>query len=397
MPRHVARYRHRAAPRNVGVAAYRAGQHLVRRHAGRVVAAGAKAAWGHMKKRFKRGPVVEKTRKLVVGNPGESHSGLGRATIKVGSRVKAKLLKRQKTVGRWKYTQTDAYNLVGFPGGQTATSLVSPLTVAKLLTSTGAAYNADQNRVALEQLNPYLANTGSAYLATVISPLTDRFIVIDYTLEVELTNFSGVGCYMDLYLCQAKKASNVNAIAQWSQGLLNNSGGQVVQTFPVAGSTASNVGSENIFMPGARPTEAKLFKDFWNVRAVKSLEFTGNSTERVHFDVGVNKVIKMQDVRAYGTSGMVFMPGVTWNLFAVARGALVVDNTVPLTQLITYGSTRVGCVVVEKYNMCGVMGNSSRIDITTATTNIPSGQTLSNQVFLNEVDAGSTVATGTVP
>lgn len=394
MPNHVVRYtrgNHAVAHQTRGAVA-RAGIHLASR-AARHVGSAVKKAF----RKPKKAKGVKKGRPT--GNVGDTHSGLARQTIKIGNRKRAKLLKRQKTVGRWRYTQTNKQIISGASGAQTVTVLVTPLTSAKILTSTGNAYNTDQNDVALEQLNPYLASTGSAYLAPTITPLNDRFIVINCNLEIEITNFSAVGTYVDVYLCVAKKMGVSSGPAQWTSGLNLQNQGQAAQVFPLAGLSVGAPGGVSVFMPGARPSESKVFGDFWQIKAVKALEFTGNSTERLYFDIGVNKVIKMQDIRTYASQGTPMIRGLTYQVFIVQRGAIVVDTTNLATlgtEFATYGSTKLGVITLEKYSMCGVMGATGRLDVSTAYSGISTSVLPVNQALVNEVDVPATVLGSTV-
>lgn len=392
MPRHVVRHQgHNNRGRSIVRRAAAAAPYVARR---------ANQLYKRVKKAYKKKETKTKSVKKYrgIGNSSDSHSGIQRNTIRVGNKS-LKMLKGQTTCGRWVYAQTYKSILTSGAGLQGVTTLVSPVTASKCLLTSGNTYSVEQNDVALEQLNPYLTNTGSAYLPTVVTPLTDRFIIKSVALELELTSFSAVGTRMDIYICVAKKAGGLQPIVAWNAGLAQQNQGQPIEVAPGAGTVGGGViGYPTNTVPHVKPNEARAFRDFWKVLAVKTVEFTGNSTEILNIDIDVNRVVKMVDVRTYYNSGINNMPNMTYSVFAVQRGAVVADITsgVGGSETVTYGSTKVGMCLIERYTMCGVKGNSGRLDVSANYTNIGTGTAFANQTLLNEVDVQTTVTAGTV-
>lgn len=387
----LARY-HGPARRTVAAAVIRGAGHVARRYGGTLLKA-ARKSFAH-KVHKKSGK--QSKRVMTVAAPADSHSGLVTNTVKVGSFKKAKLLKGQKTVGRWRYQQDNKMFLLGTAGGQTVTVVASANTIAKVLTSSGAGYDATQGYTALYRMNPYEGNTGSANLPSLISQLQDRFIMLSVCFELEFTSLGAVGTYCDVYVCRAKKANSVGPIQCWQQGYVD--AGFTVAGFsaPGPGSSTGVLGVQSPFMAHTKPNDVRLFRDFWKIEKVVPLAFTGNGSERLNIDVGINKVIKVQDYQRYLSSGNNYAPG-SYVVFAVTRGGIVVDNTnTGVGEVPTYGTTRLGLIVQEKTTMCGVMGNSGRLDSNLGYSNVSISVPQSAELFVNEVDQPVTVASGTV-
>lgn len=337
------------------------------------------------------------TRTLQIEGTADTHSGINSQTVKVGNWKRPKA----NSAGKWRYQQTYRYNLLGQAGIQQVTPIVLPAHASKLMINSGAGYLSYQNYTALESLNPYIQTTvGTSVYPGAAVPLNDRFIVNTCNLQLEFTNFASTACLMDVYVVCCKKFTPDDATTLWSRGLLDQAIGLPSMAQPVAVVTAPNGnGVQGYPITSAvhvQPRESKLFKDFWKIHKVKRLMMTGGSTETLHIDIGINKVIKCEDVRQYGINNT-SLPGITWEVFTVQRGSLVEDIGAGISnELPTYGSTKVGLIVQEKYTCCGVMGNTTRLNTSVEYSNIPYGQALTNQALLNLVDQGVQLSTALV-
>lgn len=323
------------------------------------------------------------------------HSGIGGTTIKINeSGHKLKLLKKQSKMGLWKYQQTHKYILSSVSGTQSIFDICTVNSVSQILTSSSTTYAFNQNCIALEQLNPYLLNTGSTYLPNNFLPLNDRFIINNNSINMEFTNFSPIGAIIDVYILKAKKLNKDSAVNTWSYGLTDDALGQTNAGLPAAGTgTFGSVGSPTPFMVGVKPTDASLFKSYWKIASVKHFTLSPASTEQLNIDIGIDRVVKMVDVREEASSAMLYRPSTTYQIMVVSRGALVLDNTTATLQTPTFGQTKVGLIVTAHTHCSAVKGgNSNRLSVNTAYSSIPSNATATNQSLLNEVDVAITAA-----
>lgn len=307
-----------------------------------------------------------------------SHSSLSSSTIKIKSANKPRLNKRQKIMGTWTYQQCQSGYYVSQEGQQAMYITGAVNSLQQRVTSSGASFAYYQNDVGLQQLNPYLTNTGSAKLASIVTPLEDRFIVKGVTIDMEVTNFEPVGVFCDVYICKVKKVCNQGMISTIDSGLMN-------EAFGLSSTTPAVAGYGNHFAPGVKPNDSNLFKEFFKIEAVRSLEMTAGATERIHIDIELDKLVKTDDVNASIVTGNVFDSS-TYVTFIVHRGSLVFNTT---TNLVSYGPTKIGIVSLFKYRCCAVGGNADRLSSNIfSTANLETTGGLGLRV-LNEVDQSS--------
>lgn len=328
--------------------------------------------------------------------PADSHSGLATETVRIKLHPKMKIPKKMRAVGRWRYQQDNKLTLTGNAGIQSAALLALPLNVNKFLTSTGGGYNVFQNCVALEQMNPSVGVLGSTALAATATPNGDMIGVKKVLLELELSSWTAAGIYLDIYVCVAKKAGAKDPVNVWNTGYANNAFGTSAAGIPGAGLSAGTLGYPTASFAHTRPSETRTFNDFWKILKVKSIALTGNSTERYNIDITVNRVAKFVDIRQYSADGIQYMPNMSYAVFAVSRGAIVEDITLG-SNFATYAQHRYGCIVQEKYVLCGLIGDTTRYDSNLLYSNVSANATLANQKLLNETDIPVTLDTASVP
>lgn len=301
------------------------------------------------------------------------------------SKKRGKLLRIDK--GRWHYSQNYSNLLVSNAGVQSFNTIAFTTTASQIITSTGAAYGTAQNLTALEQLNPYLTNTGSVLIPSTVTPLTDQFYILNVTITVEMTNISNVGIYCDLDVWQCKKLTNSDVSTLWIQGETNEGNGVPVGTLPPPGVSAGpNAGTPNVQYVGTKPTDVKLVRDFWKKVGAKEVFLSADSTLKLTIHIRMHKCIKCEDIRQYLTQPSNFIPGSTFCVTTLHRGAIVADKTTALNPIATYGTTELGIITTVKYDMAPVRGNAGRLNEQYMADRVPSGTTIANQSTLNQVD-----------
>lgn len=100
----------------------------------------------------------------------------------------AKMKHKNAIKGLWTYQQEHDGVIATGAGLQQTATLFMVNTVSQLATSTGAGYTSLQNFTALQQLNPYLTNTGSALWGSRVTPATDKFIIKSIEIDLDLTS-----------------------------------------------------------------------------------------------------------------------------------------------------------------------------------------------------------------
>lgn len=348
-----------------------------------------------LKRTFRKPGSKTRTRTVTLRDnepSGNVHSAISVKSIRVGNFKKC----RADSIGKWQYQQTYRFNLTSIAGLQGVSTIVCPMHLTKILTSSGPGYATYQNYTALEALNPYIgvlplsAAAGGPYGNPAI-PQNDKFVVETVSLQVELSNFAIVPVFMDVYVVCCKKNTLDDATTLWQRGLALQALGQNVMSQPQAVSSGPQApGVEGYPLTSAvhvKPNDGKLFGQFYKIHRVKKVMLTGGASETLNIDIGINRVVDTTTLRELSSQSTGFVQGLTWQVFVVQRGTLVEDTTQATGgQLPTYGGTKVGCILQEKVKMCGVKGNTTRLNTSTEYSNIPYGQSAANQQLLNVID-----------
>lgn len=329
--------------------------------------------------------VIKKEPKL---NLDAGHSGIGRDTFKINA-GEVHLLKKQSMGGTWKYQQTHKGVLTSTPGNQGVYDLFSVGSSQQCSINTGTSYNGYQNEIGLKNMNPYTNTTGGNYLSA-ITPLDDRFVIKQYSVNFEMTNFSSVGTIADVYLVKAKKLGNIKPQQAWDSGNQQLAEGQGAMTQPATGVFSGTVGYLVSYVVGVRPSSSPVFKSYWAVECCKTVTLAPAATEILNFDIAVNKVVKNVDLTAEAAAGTLYRPSTTYAFMVVVRGALVLDNTQlggVANTTPTYGPVKLGYIATAHTQCAAVKGgNANRLSVNVGYSGVPQGAANANMSLLNEVD-----------
>lgn len=323
-----------------------------------------------------------------------AHSGLASSVIKI-NHVPAKHTKG--TMGKWEYHLVQSGYISAPAGKQQGLDVYFFNTPTQLCGTTTTTPTTLINDIGLIDMNPYLTNTGSRILGSSVTPANDRFYLKGFKAEIEISNFCSVGAYVDVYLVRAKKTIAQSPFNTWNQGYINEAFGQAVSVVPSAGSTTTGLvaGYESSVNPGAKPTDSVLFKSCYHVESVRHLELTGGSSERLSFDVFLDKVVKKDVQATYIANATPYVAGQTYGILAVSRGTLVNDITFLATtgEICTYGQIKLGYVINTHYYASAVKNAAGRLGSNRAYVGIPSGadQVAGKQTMILNTDASSAV------
>jgi len=341
----------------------------------------------------------------------ETHSGI--ESVSSSMVLRPKLNHGLKTIGRWSYTQNieDLYTgasqgiiSTGGAGYQQVHSVVAVNTAKQMYTSNGPVYSFDENYTALSEMNPYKKITGSAIFngATAVIQ-NDRFVILSNQITIELANFCNIPGKIDIYCVTPKKLTNQPPQYHWEQGYIDAGLGlnQIALPTSVAIEPVPVQGTNGLSYPGSKPTESKLFKEYWKVLEVKHLDMAASAQETINFHVKTNKLVKQDVIDEYwnpsgtsaGTPGTIparsnnYIPNTTVFIMLVKRGALVVDVTPnPGRDITTYGTLQIGWICKTLTKMCAVKGNADRLSTNQQVSTIPINTTLANQKFMDIQD-----------
>jgi len=321
------------------------------------------------------------------------HSGVNKDYAKIVLHKYPKLGSSQKMAGTWTYTQTHSGIQRSAAGRQNVVVIACGETKSQLLTSSGSTYNVYQNNVALEQLNPNLSNTGSAFLSSVVTPLNDRFFVKENFVEFNFTNLTGTAALCELYIVTAKTANASDPVNEWNFGYTDDGFGKSVYTQPVPGATSGGVaGSGNAGFVGSTPTETSTFRSMWKIHHRHKFELAGGSSYQHNVAVYVNKVIKKNQVVEMSGS---WVTGTSWAAFLVQRGTVAADVTnsagtgppYPLaTTVATFAPSEVAYITNVKTKCQAIAGNAARLPVAMYSNEVPNSTNFSNVRIINTQD-----------
>jgi hypothetical protein len=303
--------------------------------------------------------------------------GVSKSKVRVNFGRKAKM-----SVGTWEYNISYAGTMNSTAGQQGVNTPLAAATTQNMIVSSGATYSFFQSYTALQQLNPYLTNTGSVLLGTAVTPATDSFVLKNYNVNLELSNFSNVGVVMDVYCLTLKKNTNADPSALWTLGYAGNQFGTSAISLPAPGTTTGAAGFPTIVTVGARPTESKVFKEFYKIEAHRNIHLQNSSSHIMDISVDCHKIIKCDEMLKLNSQVTVYVPKLTVIIMVVQRGLLVEDTTFAAHK-VTYGPTSVAYIANVKYNAHAVKNPAGRLDVNYAATQVPAGSTAVSTIGLS--------------
>lgn len=343
--------------------------------------------------RFKR---HSKSRHIPTMNVREAiHSSVNESHIHLNLAKKHK--KPHKTLGAWRLHSGYSQYVLSVAGEQTYFELAY-LAQPNNLFATGLTATVSPTlttNIGVAQMNPYLTNTGSAILASTVTPLEDRFMLRSMSLQTSMSNLSGVGCVIDLYVVTPKMTTNTSPASAVNGGFQNEAFGQAAANQPNAGSVTAGAvaGYENLVDPHTYPMESPLFKKMYKVLNVQHIVLAGSETHIYNLNITLDKVVKKDQNFVYSTQGTNNVANQTIIVFGLIRGQVVDDTTAGAgLDIATYGQAKVGMVTQVKYHASAVTGNAARLNTNRALINVPFGAALAKQTLTDVVDNPVTVA-----
>lgn len=307
----------------------------------------------------------------------------------------------KKTIGKWIYQQTHSSIITSASGLQYFTQQYKIASPSQLLVSTGAGYSGEQNFKSLQSLNPYGFTTGNNQtLTSQVIPKTDCFIIKSVNVSIEISNMGPDSCYFDLYVVRAKKNCEINMDTAWQNGMLDqyNVVGATAIVNPGAGNSAATFGGAKPDIVGTKPGDSKLFRDYFQIDAVKHINMSGGATHNVNVDIIMNKLVKVEETQELLNRSVVYQGGLTTGIMYVFRGQVGIDTTsTTANERATYLANKLASVSTVKYHCCAVPGQASRVNSQFLASGVPSGATTANQQMENVVDVAQNLGAMFVP
>ena len=322
---------------------------------------------------------------------GDVHSGIDASTFRVKLH-KYKLPKSFKSAGRFTYTQNQTGTIIGNEGKQSVVNLIAANMRNQFITATGVPYNYNQSARDYLSMDPNQKNTGSTIAggATAAFPATNRpanqrIMVLKNDFQIEITNFSSVAAYVDIYMYVAKRNGQKTPIELWDDQNASDAFGNSVAGYPTSGNKTGTIGYQPSDYPGEKPTKASLVKRHFKLLTVKDFKLGAAATETWNVLCTTNKGLNVNSLTDNTDD---WIAGMSIHFIAVVRGQLVEDVAVTDGTGATYGPTRIGYAVkhtVVLQNAFGPGSLSSRLAVTTAPAGNAASSTNIHEVSENDV------------
>lgn len=290
--------------------------------------------------------------------------------------------------GFWKMSQSHRTYVLYSAGKQSVDTICAFANLSQIRTSTGPTYTGLQAQVAIEQLNPNLASTGSSILDAVTRPLTDKFFLKSINSTLTFTNFSSAAQVVDLYWVLCKKSTERSFQQLWDDGLINLSGGEVQQTIQTSPLFQGVAGYATSNEPFEKPFISKPWRDVFKVLKQQTFNMAGGASQMVYANFVMNKIINSETTSRLITDGGVNYPGCTIILNAVVRGQVVMDT---LADTVTLAAPDMGYIIKNTYTCHSMHGNAGRLNIDNHSWNVPTNGPAASNTMIDSEDLLSAV------
>jgi len=287
--------------------------------------------------------------------------------------------------GQWNYSQTHTLITTNSAGKQSVDDAFCMGNIDQFRVSAGATYTVFQNHTAVQQMNPYLTNTGSAFLGSTVTPLTDRFVVKTYTMKTNFASFVDIDQTGWIYYLTPRVHTTTTPLTTWQNSNVQMGAGKTPVVMPITPSVAGAVGATIETYPYETPLRNSSFHKQWKILKVVKIQLAAGSSQIINATFKVNKLFKNDAVSTDLIEGSRYMPGLTIFMMPVWLGQVMLDKTLAIaTPTPTFGITKVGYVTINEYTLSSVSGNAGRLNLAIAAANIPTNAAAASLNEINE-------------
>lgn len=213
-----------------------------------------------------------------------------------------------------------------------------------------------------------------------------KFVVNSTVFDIEMTNFSANGGYIDVYIFEPVVDCANYVFQTWINQLVQEQGGIGPEVFPVAGSTIGTPGGLTAGFPGLKPTSSRGLKSFYKCVAQREICLAAAATEKLSVVLSKNILIDQYRFLELQKGGLVFGKRSGYEIMVIQRGFAVEDKTAA-THSPTFGSMSVAYLVTAKQSFSMMKENIASMRVSYGNSQIPSNIALANQNLINTADS----------
>jgi len=243
---------------------------------------------------------------------------------------------------------THTYQQVSVSGLGLQNALTLNTILGKLsnnVTAPGILTRTDKNDIGTDlfEFVPLYSNTGVATIYGSDPSTTQRKINLQSVRsELSVTNHCTLNVHVDVYWCAPVKNQGLDPVVSWSTALALVNGGQTNQITPPTTATLTSTSGAiaDPIIYGMTPQMCSMFKKYWSIKRVNSLNLNPGAIVDIHTRIIYNKKISEQ-VQSDSTSE--YITNQTLIPMVVIRAQPVISVTGASAQT-SYGSAQVGFI-----------------------------------------------------
>lgn len=201
------------------------------------------------------------------------------------------------------------------------------------------------------QMNPDAKSTGSSYV-TAGTTTDSRINILKAHHDMEFVNMENLATTVWVYFFVCSKNTSKTPLQIWSDAITNQSQGQSNLVPSIV--TTSNVavtGATSINVVGNFPNDA-MMKKYWRLLTCKKFVLQGGDTHKLEYEMYVNKQVLYSEINeAANADGALYYRGLSVFPLIITKGSLAGISDPQGPTEVTYGKTKVGCVMSNKYTL----------------------------------------------
>lgn len=357
--------------------------------------------------KFHISQTLTKTKKEMGGKMDETHDGIATAhhRIKVGEKKKSV----DYSVGKLNFMDTTSgsvFNSAGLVQWSEITHIGSTSQWLVATSSASSLFGLAASTVPYFLMNPSQANTGSALLAAVVQPATDKLCLQKCKLRVDIANFNTVPTFCSFYVLISKINHNYLPSTLFN-AVLNKNEGQLISTSLTTPAAGLGVGGQsgkfnsNVLFDNG-PNYFPEFNKFFKVLKVHRTVLAAAAQESIIFDFELNQVgdasrmLNMNNLMDSGNPTTWTNANITNGfpkghicVFMCQRGGVVDDATIGSVP--TYGGSKTGIIATKTYEFRAIKSNTNRVNVTDGFDQLPILAANAAQRIIDNVDNISNV------
>lgn len=263
-----------------------------------------------------------------------------------------------KSLGTWTYYQQQFGSITNVEGQQAGALITCHWSADQFYANPGTAANIIQFANNIYDMNPFQAVTNvSTYAAAPAQPLDDSVHCKKVVGDLQIVNLSTLATQVVLYWFIAKVSYTDNAYTEWQNCLASEALGQSAAAQPITWVAAPGLGYPTQTTYGTTPMTSSSFRKEFKVLKKVDFMLAGGATEKIAYDIELNKTFPRRLMRELAGNGVHFKNGASVEVVAVIRPTPVMVQDGGADAGVTIGTAKIGYTLSSKYTFTSLGGS----------------------------------------